>query len=276
MTGRLCGNARSCGVRFDSPCICHERVALGAVAKVSTGRMRDADDEANAEHPDVRSRPGGSLMHSVGHAAGHQEIVMSTHEWICLCRIDLLVGEMCHLGAAGRSLTGVESNRGAVVAWTAGVCGGAATLAAVFATFTGRGWRIAVFVLAAIAACALLVLIGSAFRPAWGWLKETRRQRQQRKGQPRRVITDRWRYTSAAFEVGTLANLGQRGFSHDQYLRSAEDKPPAVRFGVFVACGLLPDDEPTPEHLRSCMRDCLAQPEFIGSDRQAGRRRCRC
>jgi hypothetical protein len=168
------------------------------------------------------------------------------------------------LGTAGRSLTGVESNRGAVVTWTAGVCGGAAALAAVFVTFTGRGWRIAVFVLAAIAACALLVLIGSAFRPAWGWLEETRRQRQQRKGQPSRVITDRWRYTSAAFEVGTLANLGQRGFSHDQYLRSAEDKPPAVRFGVFVACRLLPDDEPTAEHLRSCMRDCLAQPKFMG------------
>jgi len=45
-----------------------------------------------------------------------------------------------------------------VVAWIGGVCGGAATLAAVFATFTGRGWRIAVFVLAVVAVFALLVL----------------------------------------------------------------------------------------------------------------------
>ena len=165
--------------------------------------------------------------------------------------------------AVGRSLTGVESNRGAVVAWTAGVCGGAAALAAVFATFAGRGWRIAVFVLAAIAACALLVLIGTGFQPASLWLKEARRQRQQRREPPRRVITDRWRYTSAAFDVGTLANLGQKAFSHRLYLRPTEDKPPAVRFGVFVACSPLADDEPTAESLRSCMRDCLSQPEIM-------------
>lgn len=77
-----------------------------------------------------------------------------------------LSGEMCHPAVVRRSLTDVESNRGAVVAWTAGVCGGAAALAAVFATFTGRDWRIAVFVLAAVAACALVVLIGTGFRPA--------------------------------------------------------------------------------------------------------------
>ena len=60
-----------------------------------------------------------------------------------------------------------------------------------------------------------------------------------------------------------LANLGQKDFSHDLYRRPAKNKPPAVRFGVFVACGLLADDEPTAEHLRSCMRECLSQPEFM-------------
>lgn len=77
------------------------------------------------------------------------------------------------------------------------------------------------------------------------------------------MITDRWRYTSAALDVGALANLGQKAFSHDGYLGPAESKPPAVRFGVFVACGLLADDEPTAERLRSSMRDCLSQPEVM-------------
>lgn len=166
--------------------------------------------------------------------------------------------------AAGRSLTGVESNRGAVVAWTAGVCAGAAALAGVFATFTGWEWRIAVSVLAAIAAFALLVLIGTGFRPASLWLEDVRRQRQQREEPPRRVITDRWQYTSAASDVGELANLGQKGFSHGSYLRPTENSPPTVRFGVFVACSPLADDEPTAEHLRSRMRDLLSQPEIMG------------
>ena len=133
-----------------------------------------------------------------------------------------------------------------------------------FATFTGPGWRIAVFVLAAVAALFLLFLIVAGFRPTSLWLKEARRQRRLRKEPPRQLITDRWRYTSAAFDVGTLANLAQKGFSHDLYLRLTEKKPPAVRFGVFVACGLLPDDEPTAEQLCSGMRNCLSQPEFMG------------
>jgi WD domain, G-beta repeat len=137
-------------------------------------------------------------------------------------------------------------------------------MAAVFATFTGQGWRIAVFVLAAIAGVALLLLIGTGFRPASEWVKQMWRQDQLRREEPRRLITDRWQYTPVGFDVGPLANLGQKAFSHRSYVQPSENKPPAVRLGVFVSCGPLAGDEPTAEHLRALMRDCLGQPEVMG------------
>jgi hypothetical protein len=160
----------------------------------------------------------------------------------------------------------VEFNRGAVAGWAGGVCGGAAALAAVFATFTGEGWRIAVFVLAGIAGLALIMLIGIAFQPASQWRREMRRQRKLRR-EPPKPVTDRWQYTLAAFDVGTLANLGHKAFSHHSYTRPGETKAPAVRVGVFVACSPLADDQPTADRLRLLMRDWLGQPElmeFIG------------
>ena len=165
--------------------------------------------------------------------------------------------------AGGRSLTGVEFNRGAVAGWAGGVCGGAAALAAVFATLTGRGWRIAVFVLAGIAGFALVLLIGTGIQPASEWLTGMRRHRQQRQQEPRPLVTDRWQYSPAAFDIGTLANLGNKAFSHHSYMQSSENQPPAVRVGAFVACGPPADDEPTAEHLRSLMRDCLRQPTVM-------------
>ena len=157
----------------------------------------------------------------------------------------------------------MEFNRGAVVAWTAGVCGGAGALAAVLLAFSGQGWRIAAYVLAGIAAFALTLLIGTGLGPALVWSKEVVRRRRQRREPSHVIITDRWRYTPVGFDVGTLANLGQKSFSHHCYLRSAENKPPAVRFGAFIACSVLTEDEPTAEHLRSSMRDFLSQPEVM-------------
>jgi len=95
------------------------------------------------------------------------------------------------------------------------------------------------------------------------WFKERWRLRQQRKEPPPRLITDRWRYTPAAFDVGTLANLGTRGFSNHAYLQSSEKLPPSVRVGAFVACAALEGDEPTAEYLRSRMREFLGQPEVM-------------
>ena len=157
----------------------------------------------------------------------------------------------------------MEFNRGAVAGWAGGVCGGAAALAAVFATLTGRGWHIAVFVLAGIAGFALVLLIGTGIQPASEWLTGMRRHRQQRQQEPRPLVTDRWQYSPAAFDIGTLANLGNKAFSHHSYMQSSENQPPAVRVGAFVACGPLADDEPTAEHLRSLMRDCLRQPTVM-------------
>jgi hypothetical protein len=164
----------------------------------------------------------------------------------------------------GRSLTYVKFNRGAVVGWAAGLCGGAAALAAVLALFTGRGWHVAVIVLVVIAGLALVLLIWTAFQPTSQWLREALRLRQQRRAPPPPLITDRWRYTLASFDVGTLSTLGQRLFSNHAYMQPIEKLPPTARVGAFVACTPLQGDEPTAEYLRSRLRECLSQPQLTG------------
>src|SRR5258708_4152685 len=64
------------------------------------------------------------------------------------------------------------------------------------------------------------------------------------------ATTDRWRYSHSALDAITLANIGNESFSHRAYMRQYEDKPPAVRVGMFVACNPLADEEPTAEYLR--------------------------
>jgi hypothetical protein len=157
----------------------------------------------------------------------------------------------------------MEFDRGAVVAWSAGVCGGAAALAAVLLAFAGHGWRIAVYILAAIAASALMLLIATGCWPGLLWLRHVRHRLKQGEEPRHPPVTDRWRYTSNGFEVGTLGNLGQKAFSHQSYMRSAENSPPSVRFGTFIGCDLLAEDEPTAEQLRSSMRHFLGQPEVM-------------
>jgi len=163
--------------------------------------------------------------------------------------------------ARGRSLTGVEFNRGAVAGWAAGVCGGAAALAAVLALFIGRGWHVAVIVLVVIAGLALALLIWTGFQPTSAWFKDIWRLRQQRNVPQPRPITDCWRFTLAGFDVGTLANLGSRAYSNHAYMQPSEKLPPSARVGAFVACAPLEGDEPTAEYLRSSMREFLSQPE---------------
>ncbi len=43
------------------------------------------------------------------------------------------------------------------------------------------------------------------------------------------AVTDRWRFTPISFDVTTLGNIGNKGFTHPKYMRQWEDKPPAVR-----------------------------------------------
>jgi hypothetical protein len=196
---------------------------------------------------------------------------ITTREWgECLRQGDREAGRcqpggpICgHRRTSGRSLGVMEFNRGAVTAWAAGVCGGAATLAAVFAMFRGRVWHIAVLVLAVIAGLTLVLLLVIGYQSASGWLRERGRQRQQRKGESSPLIIDRWLYSHAAFDIGTLADLGHRAFSHPLYMRPSGNKPPAMRVGAYIACSPLADDDPTAEHLRSAMRECLRQPDVM-------------
>jgi NACHT domain len=67
--------------------------------------------------------------------------------------------------ADGRNLVGVKFNRDAVVAWAAGICGGAGALGAVLVTFTGSSWHILVLALACLAAVTLLLLIIAGLAP---------------------------------------------------------------------------------------------------------------
>ena len=77
----------------------------------------------------------------------------------------------------GRNLMIVGFDRGAVVAWSAGVCSGAAALAAALATLPGAGWRAFVLLLIMIAVGALAILVGSAFVPARELIDNLRRRR---------------------------------------------------------------------------------------------------
>ena len=77
------------------------------------------------------------------------------------------------------------------------------------------------------------------------------------------VVTDHWRFTPVSFDVTTLDNIGNKGFTHPKYMRQWEDKPPAVRIGAFVACGPLGEEEPVAEELRGLFRGLLAGDPFV-------------
>jgi tetratricopeptide repeat protein/NB-ARC domain-containing protein len=116
----------------------------------------------------------------------------------------------------------VDFNRGAIAGWAGGVCGGAAALAAVFATFSGLGWRIVVFVLAGIAGLALALLIWTGYRPASVLLRERWRKRQQQKDNARLVPTEASGQPALADhepvfpDVGTSGNLPKPGEAGSQ------------------------------------------------------------
>jgi PIN like domain len=78
-----------------------------------------------------------------------------------------------------------------------------------------------------------------------------------------RLFASRWRYTPNGFDIGTLANLSQRSFSHPSYMVEYEKKRPAVRVGAFVACEALSSGALTAEYLRSQMREILSQPTMM-------------
>lgn len=79
-----------------------------------------------------------------------------------------------------------------------------------------------------------------------------------------RVAPSRWRYTSNGFDLGTVANLSQRSFSHPSYMLAYDKKVPAFRVGAFVACDVLDSDELTADYLRSQMRSILDQSAVLG------------
>lgn len=162
--------------------------------------------------------------------------------------------------STSHNLVFVEINRGAVAAWSGAVCGGAAAVAAVLATVEGPAWRPVVIGFISLAVLALVVLLWTGLKPVRSWIRELMPHRQP---PPMPALTNRWRYTPVAFDVGTLANLSHKAFSHQSYMRQYEDKPPAFRTGAFVACGALGEDEPTAEYLRSNMRKFLAQPALL-------------
>lgn len=55
------------------------------------------------------------------------------------------------------------------------------------------------------------------------------------------ALTDRWRLSFNQIDAPGVARLGQQGFEHRAYMRSAEQTPPWVRIGVIVACDPLGD-----------------------------------
>jgi hypothetical protein len=79
-----------------------------------------------------------------------------------------------------------------------------------------------------------------------------------------RLLPSRWRYTSNGFDLGSVANLSQRSFSHPSHILAYDQKQPAFRVGAFVACDPLSGDDLTADYLRSQMRDALGQSAILG------------
>jgi len=99
------------------------------------------------------------------------------------------------------------------------VCAGAASLAALLATiFTGPAWRVIVVALAVVAGIAFLLLLATAFQPAWLWLRQRWPHREPQTGP---AVTDRWRFTTNAMLAPVAARLGQYGLDHPAYMRPA-------------------------------------------------------
>ena len=51
--------------------------------------------------------------------------------------------------------------------------------------------------------------------------------------------TDRWRLTYTTADVPAMTQLGNQGFDHRAYMRTAEQTPPWIRVRAVVACDLL-------------------------------------
>lgn len=77
------------------------------------------------------------------------------------------------------------------------------------------------------------------------------------------TVTSRWRLTHTFADAPAMSQLGNQGFDHRAYLRSAEQTPPWVRVRAVVACDLL-GEIPRWQELRREFSDLLAR-ESIGA-----------
>ena len=143
----------------------------------------------------------------------------------------------------------------------------AGTLALVFGGHTGLLAAVLAWAFAGIAIAAFVALplpwVRTRALAGGAVLGSLTPWRSSRPELPASAYTSRWRFTPTAFDVGTLANLSNKAFSHRSYMRQSDDKPAAVRIGTFVACSPLGEDEPTAEYLRAKLRDFLAQPALL-------------
>jgi hypothetical protein len=150
----------------------------------------------------------------------------------------------------------MRERSGAVVAWSAGVCAGAAALAG-FAQHIR--WLFIVAIVVTVVALVILVVAGAPDLVAWlrervDGLATSRRKR------PRSAFTELWRHTTNGHEAAGLMMMRQKGFSHPGYMRSTtEERSPFVRIGILVACDPL-GEAPTTSDLRDNFLSFLRRP----------------
>ena len=176
-------------------------------------------------------------------------------------------GQLVQLDAS--KLVIVPDNRGALIAWSAGVSAVAATFVGVLVSrattpLSQNPWFIACLVVACLS-FAILLLAGFAVLVSWWRSREPRPAAAVAQPTlPAAAITDRWRLSinDVSSEVLQLQN---NGMSHPGYASRStqENPPPSFRVGMSVACSPLDPATPTTSEVRLRFLSFLGEPPVM-------------
>ena len=163
----------------------------------------------------------------------------------------------------------MPDNRGALIAWSAGVSAVAVTFVGILASrattpLSQNPWFIACLVVACLS-FAILLLGGLAVLVS-GWRSRERRPVAvaAQPNPPAAAITGRWRLATNA--VGSeMLQLQNNGMNHPGYTRRTpqDNPPPSFRIGMSVACSPLDPTTPTTTEVRARFLSFLGQPPVI-------------
>jgi hypothetical protein len=83
--------------------------------------------------------------------------------------------------------------------------------------------------------------------------------RQDRAAEPAQAFTARWRHTTDGMDAAGVMNTFHKRLSHPGYGRDPGSEPPAVRFGLLLACSPL-GEKPSTTELRQAFCSLLNRP----------------